>query len=493
MEDNFYKNSFLLTLSNITTGILGFIFSIILSRQLGPEGMGLYGLIMPLYNLFICIICGGVITAISKLSATFYDNRDYYNLRKTIRTTFVFNILWAILIASLVFIFAPKMALYFIKDSRTTLALKIITPAMVFICLSNIFKGFFYGISKIMIPAIIDIVEKGLRIFIIIALVNYFSIKSVTASVTAAYIALAIGEFISLLLLYIYYKKNSAPLRGVYQYKEGRAQLIFNVLIISIPLCINGLITTALDALATLILPRRLLVSGIEHSVALGIIGKFAGMSMSIVFFPMIVIASISTLLIPNLSQIINKKDYYLASVRIKEVLRIALILGLCTLAIALNIPEDLGFMFYKRTDLASYIASAALCAPIFYVANCTLGILNGLGKQNIILKNSVLASCLDLLILYIFAALPRINIYAYVIGTIASSFLMLVLNFIEINKNLKLDISFLNLLYTILIGILCYFVLKLFVLYFPLVPKFLCIIIGFSFVPLSLIRISKN
>ncbi len=43
-----------LTASNLTTGLLGFIFSMYLSKVLGPEGMGLYGIIMPIY-LFIYI------------------------------------------------------------------------------------------------------------------------------------------------------------------------------------------------------------------------------------------------------------------------------------------------------------------------------------------------------------------------------------------------------------------------------------------------------
>ena len=68
-KDNFFKNSFFLTASNITTGLLGFIFSIYLSKLIGAEGIGLYGIIMPIYNLFICLMTAGIIAAISKLSA----------------------------------------------------------------------------------------------------------------------------------------------------------------------------------------------------------------------------------------------------------------------------------------------------------------------------------------------------------------------------------------------------------------------------------------
>ena len=53
--DKFYKDSFILTLSNMVTGIIAFVFSLILSRELGAEGLGLYGLVMPIYGLLLCI------------------------------------------------------------------------------------------------------------------------------------------------------------------------------------------------------------------------------------------------------------------------------------------------------------------------------------------------------------------------------------------------------------------------------------------------------
>ena len=58
-KDIFFKNSFFLTAANITTGILGFIFSMYLNNLAGPEGVALYGLVMPVYNLFICLMTAG--------------------------------------------------------------------------------------------------------------------------------------------------------------------------------------------------------------------------------------------------------------------------------------------------------------------------------------------------------------------------------------------------------------------------------------------------
>ena len=484
---SFYKNSLMLIASNLTTGILGFTFSIILSRSLGAEGMGLYGLVMPIYNLFICLICGGVITAISKLSAIYFDDKNYFNLKSTIKTTMFFNIIWGVLIATLVFFLAPFLSSFIIKDPRTVNAIRITSPAMVFISCSNILKGYFYGTSQILVPAIIDIFEKAIRICVIISIPLILKLNSVTALVTASYIALCLGEFISLVFLYIYYKKNVTHLKDIKnKNREGRGQLLFNVMVISVPLCINGFLTTALDALCTLLLPRRLLKAGIEHSVALGLIGKFTGMTMNIVFFPTVIVGSISTLLIPDLSQTMNKKDFYSAALRIKEVLRISILLGFSTLAICNAIPKELGFMFFKRQDLGPFIAFASLCAPFTYCSFTTYSILNGISKQNIILRNSIIGALIEISSLYILASIPSINIFGYGISLMVTAIVTLTLNLYEINKHIKLHPSFFEVIVPLLIGVLCFLSLKvLSSLPLTIIGSFkniFIILVGFSF-----------
>ena len=83
-KDNFFKNSFLLTASNVTTGIIGFIFSIYLSKLIGAEGIGLYNLVMPIYNLFICMMTSGVAASISQISAVYSSKNENTNLTNSI-------------------------------------------------------------------------------------------------------------------------------------------------------------------------------------------------------------------------------------------------------------------------------------------------------------------------------------------------------------------------------------------------------------------------
>jgi stage V sporulation protein B len=459
-KSNFVKNSFILTLSNLTTHILGFIFSITLSKELGPEGMGLYGLVKPLFMVFTCLSCGGLVTAVSKTAAEYYGKGDYNNLKRTIKTLMTFTFLWSIFISTLLFLFSSTLSTYIIEDTRTANSLKLLCPAIVFIALSNCLKGYFYSTFKITVPACIDIFEKAIRIVILAAVLGSLKVVNVTTTVTGAYFALFIGEFISFIFLYGYYKFNIKKVTSSMTKGESRAQLLFNTIAISFPLLVTKLISSLLSTCSALIIPRRLVSSGIEYKVALGMIGKFNGMAKNIVFFPMVIITSISILLIPDLSTNLSKKHYKSVDNRISKALEISFLLGAATLLISLCIGDNLGFILYKRKDLGNYIKFVSLAAPIFYTASTTYGILNGLGKQKIFLRNSIIVSIVKILFLYILTAIPSINIYGYGITLIITSLISLTLNLLEINKLSHLKVNFFNFIIDILIVIFTYFIL---------------------------------
>lgn len=496
-KDNFFRESLLLTASNLTTGILGFIFSIILSKELGPEGMGLYGLVMPIYNLFICLICGGMVTAISKVAAVYFSKRDFKNLNKSVETALNFDLIFALVISILFFIAAPFISSFLIKDARTIYPLKAVAPALIFVALSSILKGYFYGISKVKIPAFIDILEKAVRISIIVIIIGMLSNPSVANTVTVAYIALSVGELISFLLLYIYYRINKKNLLYSNHKTEGRAQLMFDIFVVSLPLCLNGFLSTALNTVSTLIVPWRLVSTGIQYSDALSLIGKFSGMAMAIIFFPMIVVGSISTVLVPDLSQALDKKDFFALESRIYQVLRIALLLGLATLVISISIPNSLGKLFFGRSDLGDYIKFASLAAPIAYVSSTTFGILNGLGKQGKVLRNSLIVSVEEVLLLYIFTGIPSINIFGFGITLMITTATLLALNMHEIRKYCYITLPLSDLLMYILISILIYFIINIANNIIPnaifTLKNTLIILFGFAFFFLSLSIINKE
>lgn len=459
--EKFYKDTFILTVSNIFTGILGFIFTIILSRRLGTEGLGLYGLITPIYGLLLCLVADGLVTAISKTSAVYFGKKDYKNLRRTVSTTFSFILFYSFTIAFIVLINSSFISRYIIKDARSSLALAILCPAIVFVPLSAIMKGYYYGTGKFKIAAAIDIFEKFIRVLVFISITGVLALQSIKSNVSAAFCALTIGEAISFSLLYFFFKRLNRQSVVTVSRIQSRPQLLVNVLKISLPLCLSGIVTSILAACTALILPRRLMHAGFQYHTALSLIGKFNGMSLTITCLPLIIIGSLSTVLVPDLSVSLSSKKYADTEKRISQVFKIALLTGVSSFIIIQSMPDILGRLFYNRPDLGGYISFASISTFLVFISSPTYGILNGLGKQKTLLRNSILTSVLELVSTYILAGIPSVNIYAVGITIIISSIVSIILNTYEIRKLCPIKMPVKEVVSCFASGILIYLTLK--------------------------------
>ena len=72
----------ILTFANIITRILGFIYRIYMSNAIGPEGMGLYQLITPVYMLSWAVSSAAFATTVSNLTARESANQNHGNIKR---------------------------------------------------------------------------------------------------------------------------------------------------------------------------------------------------------------------------------------------------------------------------------------------------------------------------------------------------------------------------------------------------------------------------
>jgi stage V sporulation protein B len=319
-----------------------------------------------------------------------------------------------------------------------------LTPALVFVPLSAVIKGYFYGMGKYRTTASIDILEKLLRLGVLLASTALLKPKTVSGTVATAFLALTTGELVSFLTLYTCYRIKKRKLKGGAGRIKSRIQLVFDVLVISVPLWLNGIVSSVISAVSALILPRRLMAAGFSYRDALALTGRFDGMALNISSLPFIIIGSMLTVLVPDMSLNISRKDYWSAEERIAQVLRISCIIGISTSIVCFVIPGTLGRVFYQRNDLANMIRFSASICLVTFISSPTFGILNALGRQNILLRNSLINSLQNLSLTTLLAGIPALNIYGFGLSIIITSVTSLVLNIREIRKicEIKIDLQ---------------------------------------------------
>ena len=89
MKEKFIKSTIMLVFGGLITKVLSMVIRILITRNIGLEGIGLYMMVMPTFNLFITLSQLGFPIAISKLVS-----EDKRNNRKIIFSTVTFSLVF---------------------------------------------------------------------------------------------------------------------------------------------------------------------------------------------------------------------------------------------------------------------------------------------------------------------------------------------------------------------------------------------------------------
>lgn len=457
----FFEKTLFLTISNIITGILTFVFSIILSREIGSKGVGIYQLVMPLYNMCLFITSGGITISMSKIAAEKKALGKLNELYKTVFVTCIFELIWSILFTAVLILISKFIAFNIIADERTLYSILAFCPALIIVSISSVYKGVYYGLQKVTEPAVIDIIEKICRITVMYLLVKIVSNMDLGLSAASAVLSLSCGELLSCILFYFCYRKYVKKNPGLGKSDNG-FQLVFNVLKLALPLALNGILTTIFSTITAVMIPRRLCSSGITYENALSLFGKLQGMALNVVFFPAIIVNSLNVILIPSISEAVSFKKNYIINHRINIAMRTAAIAGFSTSALLLAIPHEVGQLFFKDSTVGDLIKMLSPGIPLVYIEVISFALLNGLGKQTRLLINSIIISSCDLILLYILLGMPKLNIYGYAINFVISSIVGIFLNYTIILKSCNVNLQLYSaILLPALSSVVVYFINK--------------------------------
>lgn len=159
MERNaILHGTFVLTISSIIVRFLGFIYRILLSRTIGPEGMGLIQLIMPVLFTSLALVSAGIPMAVSRLIAEKNAINDYPGMRRILFTALGFVVTLSLLVCIFLILKVNYIANNILKEPRVRGALLTIYPAIIMMATSSVFKGYFYGIKNFFPPAFSEII-----------------------------------------------------------------------------------------------------------------------------------------------------------------------------------------------------------------------------------------------------------------------------------------------------------------------------------------------
>jgi O-antigen/teichoic acid export membrane protein len=213
----------------------------------------------------------------------------------------------------------------------------------------------------------------------------------------------------------------------------SRMAIVKALLRVAVPISANRMIISSLAAAEYILIPVMLAYGGMDEKSSMEIFGRLTGMALPLVMFPSIVTNSIATTLVPALSESAALKRYRALNRQISKSIQVTFILGIIFTSLFICFSEEIGSLVYRQEKIGDLLFMLSFSCIFIYLQQTLTGVLNGLGKQGILLRNTVTGSILRIAVICIL--MPVFGIRAYIIGMTVSLVLTECLDLIEINK----------------------------------------------------------
>lgn len=463
-KKSFVQGAAVLAVAGLLVKFLGAIFRIPLANMLGDVGMGYYQPAYYIYNLFLVIATAGIPVAISRMVSERYSFGQYYEAQRVFRISRTLMVA----IGAVSFVIVFSCAEWFVPDNvpEAVLAVRAISPALILVPLMASYRGYFQGQQDMTPTAISQFIEQvfrvGVGLFLAYTLFNtaYKSIgaspeEAGAAGATLGAVAGSIGGL--LVMLAVYYRRKGHMKQLISKerkehrvQRESSAAILKQIIVIAIPITIGAAVMPIVNIIDTEIVTSRLISSGWEKDIAVGLYGQLTSFCGALVNFPQVLTQAVAMSLVPLVAAAWKRKDMHHLRTNVESGLRMAVLLGMPCAVGLFVLAEPILLLLYSSQKEAAISAAPCLMVlsigVVFLAVVQTLtGVLQGVGKQMIPVRNLVIAVIVKIIITWVLTGIYSVNILGAATGTVCAYAIAATLDIIAVKKYTGTHFSFMK------------------------------------------------
>lgn len=404
----FIKNAAIMTATGTILRLAGIFFKVWLASSIGSEGIGLYQVIFSVYALFSALFVSGTPIAVTRLCATEFIVGNNDGLLKILRRAIAFSLLLAFISFIFLLFGYEFIAEKILCDHRAGISICIFAFSLPFLAVSGVIKGYFAARRKAKENSFAVLIEQAARIAFCIILVKKFAVFGIAGAVAGVLAGDTIAEVISCIYICIAYKYDSKRLR--FSSNSSSFSGMSEFIRITTPITASRYSTSLLRTAENILMPKCLLKSGGDYSIALSVFGAVKGMALPLLFFPSSILNAFSSLLIPEMSDALALKKPYIIKSSTQKVLTTTWLIGVIFGCYFFLCGEKLGSFIYSNADAGYLIKILAPLVPLMYCDSISDGILKGLDRQKHTFITATADSALRILLIFFFVPIYSIN-----------------------------------------------------------------------------------
>lgn len=394
--NRFLRGTLVLLISGILLKIMGFFYQIYIVRTIGTEALGLVNMVHPYYISLVILATMGMPVAISRLVAA--SEAKGKNTAKIMRTAFALVLVLGTISVIAALIFLPNIFDRLGFDRRLRWCFYILLPGVIIVPVSSVMRGYFQGRQRMVSPAIGQIIEQLVRIFIGGSLIYYFRASYQGYLALFLCTAIIIGEFCGTLILsFFYFKsrlKENTPACDKSPTKE--------MLSLGIPATLTRLTSCADLMLEAWILPHGLRIHGASSSESAAAYGQLNSVCFGLIGLPGVLTSALATMLLPSIAALSVTSKAKLSQ-KCADSLLVTYMFALPIAAIFYREGGAILELIYHLNGLDEVMQALSISAVFIYLGQTAVGILQGLGKNKAVFLTNLGGSLSKTVLLYIF------------------------------------------------------------------------------------------
>jgi stage V sporulation protein B len=433
----FLKGTMILLVAGFVTRILGFINRIVLARFIGEEGVGLYMMAFPTFILVVTITQLGLPVAISKFVAEAEAQRDFKKIKKILVVSLATTISLSLIFTPALFFLAPQLSQILFTDERTLLPLLAITPIIPIVAVSAVLRGYFQGRQNMKPGAISQVIEQVVRIALIAVLTKTFLPYGIEYAAAAAMVSAVIGELASLLYMITTFKikKKFRLRRNFFQFVQSGNKTFKELMSIALPTTGSRMIGSISWFFEPIVVANSLAIAGVAAAAATKQYGALTGFALPLLMLPSFVMNSLSTSLVPAISEAHSKKDFKMIEHRLQQSLRFSFLTGGLSIIILYVLAEPLMRVMYGSDTGTEFILLMAPFFLFYYFQAPLQATLQALDLARAAMINSLIGNIAKIAVIFMLASQPAFGIKGAALGLTMGFVLTTSLHFATVLK----------------------------------------------------------
>lgn len=437
MKNSIKNKALLVMVFSVATRLISFVFKIYLSREFGAELIGLYSMALAVFGLLTMIPSSGIPLTVSRMVAETNVNKNSKRAYGVVSSGLIISLIVNFVVIGLFVIFR-KPILSLLADERAETLVLIVLPATFSTCIYNVLRAYFMGKKDYLTYSVTELVEEILNVVIVLTIASGIVVAITKANILI--LTFTIADILSFVLIAILYFAKKNKLAKPFGGKE--------ILKSSTPITFMRLFSSLTTTFTAILLPNRLVQSGVTIQFATQEYGRATGMAYPLLFAPLAITSALSVVLLPEIAELNASNNYKAISRKLDKSMNISYAISALFFIIYFSLGEDLCGILFKDSRAGLFLSFASGMVLLISLCQLTTTSLNSVGKERACFISNTIGLALMILCLYL---LPKyIGIYALAVGHTLLFFVTFLLNNILLCKLKITNLSYYKPLFVI-------------------------------------------